>query len=236
MRLTPTSLLAAGALALGLGCAPSNPGLVAQGALSADTMCLVTATNALLIEGMFDLQTDVPANYRPRGMSYAIAYQVGNQLINNANRVYPLMADPNRIVINNAEITLLDASESPLSLPGLPNPYLVTASGAIGSTQSMDPTLGIATATVIPDSYGRALAGVYAPGGTVGAGATIVVQARIIGTTAGGATLTSGPVVFPVSLCVGCLFQPACDTMHNPIFMPSCEPGQDAVTGVPTGC
>ncbi len=229
MRTFPSTLLATGALALAFGCAPSNPGLVAEGVLSADTMCVVTATNAYILEGTLDLQYTGLEAYRSRGISYIAAFQVGNALINNANRAFPLMADPNRIVISNAEVTLLDGGEQTLSLAGLPNPYLVPADGAIASTESMDPTLGIAAATIITDAYGQALAQRYTSGGS------IVARVRIIGQTAGGATLTTGPVVFPIHLCVGCLFRGACDSMHNPITSLSCLPGQDAVSQVP-GC
>jgi len=236
MRLTHTCLLTTGALALALGCAPTNPGLTAEGVLTFDTMCLVTPTNALLLEGTLDLRTDVPAMYRPGGISYRAAFRVGNQLINNGNRVYPLMADPDRIVFNNVEVTLLDGSEAPLNLGGLPNPYLVPADGAVASTQSMDPTLGWASATVITDAYGRALATYYAGSGSLASGQTILVRARIIGTTAGGAVLTSGPVVFPIGLCIDCLFIAACDTMGHGLFAPSCSPGQDAITRIPGVC
>lgn len=224
MRFTKNFLLGATVLGLALGCAPSNPGLVAEGVLTVDAMCLVTPTNAFLIQGTLDVQPDVPMALRPRGISYNASFRVGNQLINNSNRIYPVMADPDRIVIDHIEVTLLDTSEATLSLPGAPNPYLVPATGAIGSTTSTDPTLGIASGTVIPDAYGQLLAGLFPAGGTV------VIRARVIGTTDGGATLTSGPVVFPINLCVGCLFQCAVDSMGMPINAPSCLPGQDAVT------
>lgn len=222
MRLTNSLLLGATALALALGCAPSNPGLLADGVLTFDDMCLVTADSAFLLQGTLDIGRDVPVNVRPRGLSYTAAFRVGNNLINNSNRIYPVMADPNRIAVNHIEVTLLGASEETLDLgAGVPNPYLVPADGVIASTTSMDPSFGIATATVIPDGYGQALANMF------GAGGTIVVRARVIGTTVGGSTLTSGPVLFPINLCVGCMFQCAEDSMHVGINAPSCSPGQD---------
>ncbi len=229
MRLTKALLLGALSLGLGTACAPANPGLTAEGVIAADAMCLVTSSNALLVEGTLDIDTSIPATYRPRGISYGAAFRVGNQLINTANRVYPLQADTSRIVINHVEVTLLDTSENVLSL-GVPNPFLVPGDGAIGSTSSMDPTIGIAAATVIPDSYGQILATMYAAGGT------ILVRARIIGTTDADLTLTSGPVVFPIRLCVGCLFQRACDAMGHPLLTLSCLPGQDARSLIPGSC
>ncbi len=224
MRLTTNFLLGTCALGLALGCAPSNPGLVAEGVLTLDEMCTVTATNALLAQGTLDVSTGAPATLRPNGITYTIAVRVGNQLINNGNRIYPLMADPDRIIIDHMEVTLLDSSEATVGLAGLPNPFLVPADGAVASTASMDPTLGIAAATVIPDSYGQALGAAFPAGGP------ILVRVRVIGTTAGGATLTSGPVLFPINLCVGCLFQCAVDAMGAPINAPSCLPGQDGLS------
>lgn len=223
MRLT-NFLLGACALGLAVGCAPSNPGMVAEGILTLDSMCTVTTTNALLLEGTLDVSTDAPAALRPNGIRYAVAVRVGNQLINNANRIYPLMADPNRIIFDHMEVTLLDSAEATLSLAGLPNPYLVPADGSAASTVSMDPTFGIASATVIPDSYGQSLAANFPTGGPM------VVRIRVIGTTAGGATLTSGPISFPLNLCVGCLFACGVDAMGAPVNAPSCLPGQDAVS------
>jgi hypothetical protein len=227
MRFTKNFLLGASAIVLAFGCAPSNPGLVAEGVLAADTMCVVQPNNNLIAQGVLDISPDY-AGYRVTGISYEVFVRVGNQLINNGNRVYPLMADPNRILINHFEVTLMDTSETTLSLPGAPNPYLVPADGAVGSTQSMDPTFGIASGTVIPDAYGQLLAGAF---GT--AGGTLLVRIRVIGTTAGGATLTSGPIVYPIALCSGCLFQPSCDAMGNGILNPSCGPGQDGVSQIP---
>jgi len=226
MRLTKNFSLAIAALLLALGCAPTNPGLIAEGVLVLDTMCTVSPTNNLLAQGTLDISTDVPATLRPLGVSYAVALRVGNSLINNANRVYPVMADPDYITIDHVQVTLLDMGENTLSLGGPANPYLVGADGAIASTSSMDPTLGIAAATVIPDGVGRALAARFGGAG----GGSILVRVQVMGTTAGGAQLTSGPVLFPIHLCVGCLFQCAVDAMGNPVNAPSCLPGQDAVT------
>jgi hypothetical protein len=183
----------------------------------------VTSTNPLMIEGTLDIDPGAPATVRPNGITYTVAFRVGNQLINNANRVYPLMSDPDRIVIDHVEVTLLDTSENVLNLGG-PNPYLVPADGAIGSTESMDPTFGIAAATVIPDSYGQLLS-------SMGSTGTILVRARIIGTTAGGAVLTSGPVVFPIHLCMHCLFRCVMDSMTMAsIETRSCLVGQDGIS------
>lgn len=224
MRFTKSLSLGALALALAVGCAPSNPGLTAEGVLTTDAMCGVTSTSNLLLQGLFDLSTTGEAAHRLT-VSYSVAVRVGNQLINQGNRVYPVMADPDRINVDHMEVTLLNEQEAPLGL-GLPNPYLVPAVGTIGSTSSMDPTFGIANATVIPDAYGRALATTF-PAGSTG---MIVVQLRVIGTTAGGSMLTSGPMLFPIQICYDCLFRSACDSMSTPTELASCLPGQDAVS------
>jgi hypothetical protein len=224
MRFNRTLALGLGALLLAFGCAPSNPGLIAQGVIALDTMCLAQTSNDLLAEGVLDIDTSQPATLRPAGLRYGVSIRIGNELINNSNRVYPLMADPDYITVDHMEVTLMDSSEQPLGLGGAANPYLVPAVGAVASTASMDPTLGVASATIIPDAYGTLLAGAP-PSGSV-----VVVRIRVIGTTNGGAQMISGPVLFPIRLCVGCLFQCATDAMGHPINSPSCLVGQDAVT------
>ncbi|MFO0685341.1 MAG: hypothetical protein U0234_24995 [Sandaracinus sp.] len=220
MRST-TILLVTSALLLGLGCAPSNPGMVAEGIIGHDTSCLYTPTSAFLIEGSLDVATPPE---RVGGITYLAVFRVGNQLINNGNRVYPLMADPNRIVFDHVEVTLVDLNETVIA-----GPYLVPASGAVGSTASMDPTFGLASATIIPDNIGQSLAG-FADG------SVIVARCRVMGTTAGGAQLTSGPVSFPITLCNGCLFRCGRDEMGNAIESLTCSPGQDGVSLVTSAC
>ncbi len=221
MRSTNSSIVATALLALGLGCAPSNPGMVAEGVLTHDSSCLYTPTGAFLLEGTLDVAT--PAE-RLGGITYFATFRVGNQLINNGNRIYPLMADPNRIVFTHVEVTLLDLNETVIV-----GPYLVPATGAVGSTSSMDPTIGLAAATIIPDNIGQSLAG-FADGSVV------VARCRVMGTTAGGSDLISGPVSFPITLCNGCLFQCGVDDMGNPISALTCTPGQDGISFVPSLC
>lgn len=228
MRFTQTLSIVGVALGLAVGCAPSNPGVVAEGVLTSDSMCVVTATNNLLVQGTFDLETD-PATAPRTGVTYAVAVKIANQLINTGNRVYPLQADTDRFIVDHIEVTLLDQQEATIGIPGAPNPYLVPASGAAASTNSTDPTFGIATATVIPDGYGRALAAM--PQFARGTNATLLLRLRVIGTTAGGSAITTGPITFPVHTCVGCLFVGGgCDAMGLPITSTACLPGQDALT------
>jgi len=212
-------------LALSIGCAPSNPGITLEGVLAPDTSCMVTATSNFLLQGTLDTTPDMPI--RPGGITYSVALQVGNQLFNNQQRVYPLMADPDRIIVDHVEVTLQNTGGGTLGL-GLANPYLVVAHGSIDSTASMDPTLALAEAEIIPANYGMALNTMFGSQ----PGAEIVAQLRVMGTTVGGAQLTSEAYLFPIHLCVGCLFQCACDAMMHPINSPSCLPGQDTSSGV----
>ena len=223
MRLTNT--LSVFAVALAFGCAPSNPGIVAEGVLGFDTTCMVTATSPLIAQGVLDIGPPGALTI-PGGIHYFAYLKVGNQLINNGQRVYPLMSDPNRVVFHEVEVTLLGTNNQPLGIS--PNQYRVFASGAAASTTSSDPNFGIAAADVIPSTVGALIATAFAGQPNT----TIIVQARVIGTTAGSAEVTSGPMFFPIRLCAGCLFQCARDAMGVPITtpIPSCSPGQDAVT------
>jgi hypothetical protein len=216
---------AAAAVVSLLGCAPSNPGLTIDGVLVPSDMCDFTANNALLFEARLDVSPDVPAVYRPDGVRFVAAIRVANHLINTGSRIYPLMADPNVIDIQGAEIEILNSDGTNLAFDGLPNPYRVPASGTIASTTSNEPTIGIASVEVLPAQYGASLSGF-----TTG---SIIFSIRVIGVTAGGATLISGRTLLPVTLCSGCLFRGACDEDGVGVYEPTCSPGQNAVTLFP---
>jgi hypothetical protein len=224
MRLKNT-VLGTLALVVSIGCAPSNPGLTLEGVLATDTSCMVTATSDYLTMGILDIGT-MPT--RTGGISYQVAMQVGNQLLNNNQRVYPLMTDPDRIIVDHVEVTLQDTGGGTLGLAGVHNPYIVPAHGSIASTTSMDPTIALAEAEIIPSNYGMALNTAFGSQ----ADAEIVAQLRVMGTTVGGSQLTSAAFLFPIRLCVGCLFHCACDTMGHPVSQLACYPGQDHSSGV----
>jgi hypothetical protein len=211
--------------ALSFGCAPSNPGLTIEGVLVPSDTCEYTSSSAFLVEAVLDTNPDVSTAIRPGGVRYVAVLRVGNHLVNNANRVYPIMADPNVITIESAEVEVLNTDGSQFAFSdGLPNPFRVTATGSIPSTSSNEPQIGLSVAEVLPAQYGAALAGL--PSGT------IILSIRVIGVTSGGSALTSGRTLLPVRLCNGCMFQCTVDGMGAPISVPSCTPGQDAVTGL----
>jgi hypothetical protein len=205
--------------ALSFGCAPSNPGLSIDGVLIPSDNCEYSANSAFLVESVLDTNPDIP---RAGGIRYVAVLRVANRLINNGNRIYPLMADPNSINIESAEVEVLNTDGTPFAFgDGLPNPFRVSATGSIPSTTSNEPQLGISVAEILPPQYGAALAGIEG---------SLVFSIRVIGVTTGGAALTSGRVVLPLRLCSGCLFGCVLDEMGDPIEVPSCSPGQDAFT------
>ena len=208
-----SSVLSAVACALALGCAPSNPGLTIDGVLVPTEMCEFTAANLFLVQATLD--TAPPAGDDIR---YLAVFRVGNHLVNRGQLVYPLMADPNVISLSQAEIEVLNSDGTRFDF-GMPNPYRVTAVGAIPSTVSNEPVFGTSVVEVLPPAYGAALAGV-GPG-------TLIFSVRMIGVTSGGATLVSGPMNLPINLCLGCLFSCVVDEMGIPVGGPSCFPGQD---------
>ena len=208
------------------GCAPSNPGLTIDGVLVPGDSCDYTPTSPFIVEAVLDTNPDVPMRDRPAGVRYVAVLRVANHLINTANRVYPLQADPNVLSLESAEIEVQNSDGTRFAFDGLPNPYRVPAIGTIASTTSSEPQLGISVVEVLPPQYGAGLAGL-----TTG---TLLLSIRVIGVTAGGATLVSGRTLLPLRLCSGCLFQCAVDMMGVPIIQPSCSPGQDRVSLIAT--
>ncbi len=217
-----TSLFSMVLCAMSFGCAPSNPGLTIDGVLVPSDSCEYTSSSAFLVEAVLDTNPDVPPVLRPGGVRYVAVLRVANHLINNGNRVYPLMADPDVVSMEGAEIEVLNSDGTVFDFGGLPNPYRVTAVGTIASTTSNEPQLGLATVEVLPAQYGASLAGLTS--------GSLVLSIRVIGVTTGGATLISGRTLLPVRLCSGCLFQCVVDEMGDPIAQTACQAGQDQLT------
>lgn len=162
---------------------------------------------------------------------------IGNQL-NARGDTRLSRAEPNRVVLQGAEIRLLnpDGSER---VPA----FTVIATGTVDPTASSDPAYNVTRIEVIPPSVGLALRNqVLAAGiGTTSVNADI----KVFGKTLGGRDVETGPFVMPIDLCYGCsvsfpastvdstLPQPNCaktDTTGGTQQVTVCIPGQDAVT------
>lgn len=222
------------------GCAASNPMVEIRGILPIEpSMCQVMVGDIFLLnprldtsgvsrDATFQLAAGAtPTAIRPGGITYIATFQVANAAQNQASR-FPLMANPNDFVAEEAEVELRGIDGQPLSDlvlgdQALPARFRVPAVGFVPASAGTDPGLGTVPVEVIPAVYGDALAG---------RNGQVLVAVELRGTTSGASTQTSGEYVFPLRLCDGCLFQCTPD-LENPgtqVVVPSCLPGQDTVT------
>lgn len=217
-------LLTSLALALPVagGCAPSNPGLVIDGVIPPPSggMCLYDASaTVFLLSGVLDT-LDVGAPFGPRYVAYL---RIANHLINNFRGTYPLRADPNVMTIIAADIEITNIDGSVTSFPGLPNPFRVAATGMVPSAASESAGLGVSAIEVLPAQY--VAAGTAA--GSLPDGARVIASIRVIGRTSGDAALQSGEFLFPIDVCMNCLYACATDAADAGS---GCSPGQDQLT------
>ncbi|MGB3051996.1 MAG: hypothetical protein WBB42_13420 [Polyangiales bacterium] len=187
---------------------PDN-GLQISANLLPDDSCFVAPDQEeRLLRGFWD------TSFRNAGgaSDYIIALQLQSYLLSNA---LEFQADQANIQVDNYDITLLLADGSKPDLGGLINPYRVTTSAIIFSTEPEgDPIPGVGAATGIPASYQDAIVALGVD--------EILLSIRAGGTTRGGFSQRSAAFLWPVSLCEGCLNNCASEDLAD-----SCLPGQD---------
>jgi hypothetical protein len=188
---------------------PDN-GLQISANLLPDDSCFVDPDQEeRLLRGLWDTSFRTPSG---EILDYGIALQLQSYLVNTA---LEFQADQQNIQVDNYDITILLADGSKPDLGGLINPYRVTTSAVIASTEpGGDPIPGVGFATGIPGEYQDALVALGFD--------EILLSIRAGGTTFGGFSQRSAPFLWPVSLCAGCLNNCASEDLAD-----SCLPGQD---------
>jgi hypothetical protein len=188
---------------------PDN-GLQISANLLPDDSCFVEPDqDSRLLRGLWDVSYRAPGGGIP---DYGIALQLLSYLVSTS---LEFQADQNNIQVDNYDITILRADGSKPDLGGLTNPYRVTTSAVIGSTEpGGDPIPGVGFATGIPGDYQDALVALEL--------SEILLSIRAGGTTRGGFSQRSAAFLWPVSLCAGCLNNCASEDLED-----SCLPGQD---------
>jgi hypothetical protein len=203
------------------GCTPANSGVFVEGLKVPGMTCEYQVDAVYLAAAVLDTDSRSLA-VRPLGIRYYAIAQVSNQMLDLGNITYPLMADPNQWIANEAEVEIRDVGGGVIDFGGLPNPFRVPAMGYVPSAEDPDtPGRALVSFEAIPAVYGEAF---------LDQTTTIVLGIRIRGTTVGGSTQTTGEFTLPVTLCDGCLFACQMDAMGMPAVALSCLPGQDQVS------
>ncbi len=126
------------ALMLG-GCAPGNTGLIIAGVVAPGSYptCTYDSANSQYLDGVIDIASET--------VQYTMVPLFYNQLINlsNSGSSGPASADPNVMQVQSAQVELQDVTGATLSLPGLPNPFTVPATGFVPSSDGMTAGQGV---------------------------------------------------------------------------------------------
>jgi len=158
--------------------------------------CIVTSDATALI---------APTGFVDAGLAtnYVIYPLVGNQLSARGD-ARQSKAESNRVMIQGAEIELLEPTGSPIALGGVGNPYSVLATGTVDPSSGSDATYGVTEVEVLPPAVLAAYRSqVLAPKG-IGASRTVHARIRIFGMTLGNTEVETGEFTYPINVCYGC--------------------------------
>ena len=178
---------------------PDN-GLQVAGMIPFNDDCFVDPNNeARLAGGRWDTQSP-EGDPLPRNPEYVITPLLESYLV---SRALDVQGEQNNLRITNFEITLQTPDGVDLVLDGgLPNPYTVAASANLPVGVDGEPSRASAIAVAIPSTYRQA---VFDAASARGFNQVILVMSAV-GTTMGGFTQKSAPLLWPVTLCrPGCL-------------------------------
>lgn len=177
-----------------------------------------------------------PTGFVDAGLAtnYVIFPLVGSQLQARGD-ARQSKAESNRVVIEGAEVELVEPTGDALGLTGrdgsgLPNPYTVIATGTIDPSASSDATYGVTEVEVMPpvflEAYRRQI---LAPRG-IGTSRTVHARIRVFGKTLGGTEVETAVFTYPINVCYGCgVFIPA-EAVDKTITGRNCAGGTTSAT------
>jgi len=212
------------------GCVEDDgPSFYIGGNLTAEEMegeCHYETDNDLLLRGAMNVEL---------GSSYHVFPLYSNQLVNRSSTA-PLMADPNGVMVTEAEVEIRNAGNEPIAMGGLPNPFTIPVSTFVPSGADSG-ELGQAPGTIraIPAAYvdfiyDNLLGG---DGGDPGAQAVVIVAIKVFGETTGDVDVESDEWLWPIDVCRGsCLTACAPTDAASGDTPINCTPFQDGVTYV----
>jgi hypothetical protein len=179
--------------ALSQGCVDNDSAaffIVGHSILTDD--CYVEPSESHWVDGRFNVELTDSLGLP---ISYTFFPDYRNQLINRASEA-PLRANPNDILVEGAEVLLMDSQGQALDLGGLPNPYTVLGVTFVPAAADVgDWGQAAGALELIPSSYTGAMAGM--------AGGRIIAEIRPYGTTTGDVDIDGDPYLWPIDLCGG---------------------------------
>jgi hypothetical protein len=193
----------------------SGPALYIEGNIAPDTECFVEGGSTTFVaRGLFN--PDI-------GVDYTFNAKFVNQLLSNASEAPP-RPDPNGILMQGAEITIMDAAGGTISFGGLPNPFTISNTAFVPSSGGASSGGGTAPGvlTIIPAVYADELA-------AMAGNFQLLVSIRAFGETLGHVSVDAREFVWPIDVCRGCLIDTSPDAAGS-----CCLIGQDRA--VPETC
>jgi hypothetical protein len=183
-------------------CAPAGSSAYISGNVPLSGECVPGDGNVLISTGLWDVLktgTKKTTCLKPYRMSMVI----NSNLRANSNLAVG-RAEPNALLVNYADVTLLDKDESPIGFDALkgappPNPYRVYTAVSIPPTADDNPSQGFVTIDAIPTAYAEVLRRVAQRGDS------ILVQVQLFGKTTGDVDVDFAPFLYPLALCQDCL-------------------------------
>lgn len=184
------------------------------------------------------VNNDVTALTAPSGFldmgiasNYIIHPLVGNQLLSRADP-RTSRAEPNRVLIEGAEVELLTPSGAAVNLGGgLANPFSVIATGTVDPTTSADATYGVTSVEVIPPVVLQAYRRANFAGAPLGTTLAIHAKIKVFGRTLGNTTVETGPFTYPITVCYGCGVQVPSDAIDTTVSTRNCLAPASTGTG-----
>jgi hypothetical protein len=213
--------LAGVAVASTPSCADNHESIFIQGVLAVtapDCTAKADASAKILAYGIMELKlTNTYGNF----------VMVGNQLIARGDP-NKLRAEPNRVQITGADVTLRDTAGTQYGY------YSVPADGLIDPTTSSTPSYAPVFVQIIPAAIGNKIAGALA---TSGATVTLLADVKVYGQTLGLTNVESGIFTFSIEATNGGSIVRTIDTATGKVdcskiptgysFTSSCFEGQD---------
>jgi len=181
---------------LGLAaCAPAGSSAYVSGNAPLSAECAATDADIVISTGLFDVLskgTEKENCMRPYRMSLVI----NSNLVSNTNAAVGRV-EPNTLLVQYADVTLMDKTEAPFGFTDLPNPYRVYTTASISPSTGNEPSQGWVQLDAIPAAYGERLRG--------SAGDSILVELQLAGKTTGDVSVDFPPFLYPLALCSDCL-------------------------------
>ena len=175
------------------------------------------------------MTSDATAFTRPTGFvdvgiatNYVIHPLLGSQLLASGDSKQS-RAEPNRITIEGAEITIVEPNGAKVSIGNLPNPFSVIATGTIDPTASSDATYAVTQVEAIPPVFMEAYRKRLHDLGGIGTTQTIHAKVKVFGHTLGGTAIETGVFTYPITACYGCGVSVPADAVDPKISGRNCK-------------